>query len=190
MQETLKNLTKAFVGESQARNRYSMYAKIAKKEGYVLIYEIFLETAEQEHEHASTLFEFIQKLRKKTDAIEIDAEAPLILGKTEDNLRAAIAGETYEYTKMYPEFAKIAKKEGFSKIAARLRAIAKAEEHHAERYQKLLNQVEEGTFFEKDTEVEWVCLECGYQHRGTKPPKECPSCHHSRAYFRLKCETY
>lgn len=190
MHETLKNLTKAFIGESQARNRYNMYAKIAKKEGYVLIYEIFQETAAQEQEHASILFEFIQKLRKKNDAIEVGAEAPLILGKTEDNLRAAIAGETYEYTEMYPEFAKIAQKEGFNKIAARLRAIGKAEEHHAERYQKLLNQVEAGTLFEKDTEVEWVCMECGYHHRGAKAPKECPSCHHSRAYFRLKCETY
>jgi rubrerythrin len=190
MQETLKNLTKAFIGESQARNRYTMYAKIAKKEGYVLISEIFRETAEQELEHASTLFEFIQKLRKKTDAIEVDAEAPLILGTTADNLRSAISGETYEYTEMYPDFAKIAQKEGFKDIAARLRAIGKAEEHHAERYQKLLNQVEQGTFFEKETEVDWVCLECGYEHRGTKPPKECPSCHHSMAYFRLKCENY
>ncbi len=190
MQKTLENLTKAFIGESQARNRYWMYAKIAKKEGYVQIFEIFRETAEQEYEHASTLFEFIQKLRKKSDEIKVEAEAPLILGDTKDNLRAAIAGETYEHTKMYPEFAKIAQKEGYNKIAARLRAIGRAEEHHAERYQKLLNQLEKGTFFEKDTEVDWVCLECGYEHRGTKPPKECPSCHHSHAYFKLKCEKY
>ena len=190
MQETLKNLTKAFIGESQARNRYLMYAKVAKKEGYVLISEIFRETADQEKEHAETLFEFIQKLRKRTDSIEVEAEAPLILGTTKDNLRSAIMGETYEYEKMYPDFAEIAQKEGFNKIAIRLRAIGRAEEHHAERYQKILNQVEAGTFFEKDEEVDWVCMECGYEHRGTKPPKECPSCHHSHAYFRLKCENY
>ncbi|MBS7288141.1 MAG: rubrerythrin family protein [Candidatus Freyarchaeota archaeon] len=194
MKETLEVLVKAFIGESQARNRYSFYAKKAKEEGYEQIAEVFLITAENEKEHASNLFKLINELRKrsseKLDEIKVEAAAPLILGNTVENLKAAIAGENYEHTKMYPEFASIAEKEGFPDIAKRLRAIAKAEEHHEERYRKILTQVEAGTVFKKREEVWWVCRECGYIHYGVEPPEECPSCGHPRSYFQLKCEEY
>jgi len=192
--ETIKNLVKAFIGESQARNRYTFYAKIARKEGYEQIAEIFSITAENEKEHASTLFKLINELRKEggeeLNEIKVEVSAPLVLGNTVDNLKAAIAGENYEYTKMYPEFADIAEKEGYPEIAAKLRAIAKAEEHHEERFKKLLKEVEAGTVFKKDEEVWWVCRECGYVHYGREPPEKCPSCGHSKSFFQLKCEEY
>ena len=194
MIETIKNLVKAFIGESQARNRYTFYAKVAKKEGYEQIAGIFLVTAENEKEHASNLFKLINELKSKSceklDEITVEAAAPTILGSTADNLKAAIAGENYEYTKMYPEFADVAEKEGFPEIAARLRAIAKAEQHHEERYKKLLVEVEAGTVFKKDKEVWWICRECGYMYFGKEPPLECPSCSHPRSYFQIKCEEY
>lgn len=194
MKNTIKNLVKAFIGESQARNRYTLYAKISKKEGFEQIAGIFLVTAENEKEHASNLFKLINELNKKSkeklDEIKVEAVAPTVLGSTAENLRAAIAGENHEHTKMYPEFADVAEKEGFPDIAARLRAIAKAEEHHEERYKKLLKKVEAGTFFKKEKDVWWVCRECGYVHFGKEPPEECPSCDHSRSYFQLKCEEY
>jgi rubrerythrin len=180
---TLENLVKAFIGESMARNRYTFYAKVAKDEGYVFIQRVFLETAENEKEHAENLLKFIQQLRGEKDSISVEAEAPLIWGTTVENLKTAIAGENYENTKMYPEFADIAEKEGYRDIARRLRAIAKAEEHHEKRYRKLLEEVENGTFFRRDEETAWVCLECGYIHYGTEPPEECPSCGHPRAYY-------
>ena len=194
MKETIKNLVKAFIGESQARNRYTFYAKIAKNEGYEQIAEIFLLTAENEEEHASSLFKLINELKKETgeklDEIVVEAAAPTVLGTTAENLKAAIAGENYEHTRMYPEFTEVAEKEGYPKIASKLRAIAKAEEHHEERYRKLLKEVEAGTVFKKDKEVWWVCRECGYVHYGREPPEKCPSCGHSRSYFQIKCEEY
>lgn len=194
MKKTIENLTKAFIGESQARNRYTFYAKIAKKEGYEQIVEIFLITAENEKEHASSLFKLINELKKKSseklDEIKVETVAPTILGNTIENLKAAIAGENYEHTKMYPEFAEVAEKEGFPEIAKKLRAIAKAEEHHEERFKKLLKEVEAGTVFKKEKEVWWVCRECGYVHYGKEPPEKCPSCDHPRSYFQLKCEEY
>ena len=194
MRRTLENLVKAFIGESQARNRYTVYAKTARKEGYEQIAEIFRITADNEHEHAKTLFGFIQELKQKLgeplEEIKVEALAPLVWGSTAENLRAAIAGENYEHTQMYPEFARVAESEGLRKIADRLRAIAKAEEHHEERYRKLLQQVEAGTVFRKDREVYWVCRECGYVHYGREPPESCPSCGHPRSYFQLKCEEY
>ena len=194
MKNTLLNLVKAFIGESQARNRYTFYAKIAKKEGFEQIAGIFLITAENEKEHASNLFKLINELKKgskeELDEIKVEAAAPTILGSTVENLKAAIAGENYEHTKMYPEFADIAQKEGFPEIATRLRAIAEAERHHEERYRKLLKEVEAGTFFKKKKAVWWVCRECGYVHYGKEPPEKCPSCDHPRAYFQLKCEEY
>lgn len=194
MTETIKNLTKAFIGESQARNRYSFYAKIARNEGYEQIAEIFLLTAENEREHAKKLFEHLQELKKESgeaaSAIQVEAIAPTVYGATVENLKAAIAGENYEHSQMYPEFAALAKQEGLAKIASRLLAIAKAEEHHEERYQKLLKEVESGTVFKKDQEVWWVCRECGYVHFSIEPPKICPSCDHERNYYQLKCEEY
>ena len=180
MNETIKNLTKAFIGESQARNRYTFYSKIAKKEGFEQIAEIFLITADNEKEHASWLFKLINELKKKSgeniDEINVEAAAPTTLGSTTENLKAAIAGENYEHTKMYPEFAEVAMKEGFPEIATRLKSIAVAESHHEDRYIKLLKQVEAGTVFKKEKEVWWVCRECGYVHYGKEPPKVCPAC--------------
>jgi len=189
MEETIKNLTKAFIGESQARNRYTIYAKIAKKEGFEVISEVFLTTADQEREHAKWLFRLIQEL-KKSDELVVEATAPLVLGDTKENLKAAIAGEHYEYEEMYPEFAALAEKEGLKEIADRLKAIAKAEAHHEERYKKLLEQVENGTMFKKEESQTWVCRKCGYEHEGNEPPKECPSCDHPPTYFEIKCESY
>ncbi|MEA3413965.1 MAG: rubrerythrin family protein [Nanoarchaeota archaeon] len=193
MEVTLKNLTKAFVGESQARNRYTFYAKIAKKEGYEQIAAIFIETAEQEKTHAKRLFEHIQELKKELgnkDSILVEAEASTIYGTTSDNLKAAIEGESYETETMYPEFAKKAEEEGLSKIAKRLKSIAKAEAHHKERYEKLLEQLEAGTIFKKQKKVVWVCRECGYIHEGEEAPEECPSCDHPKAYYQIKSEEY
>jgi len=194
MKNTIENLVKAFIGESQARNRYTFYAKIAKKEGFEQIAGIFLITAENEKEHASNLFKLINDLKKKSnerlDKINVEAVAPTVLGSTAENLKAAIAGENYEYTIMYPEFADVTEREGFPEIAKRLRAIAKAEKHHEERYKKLLKEVEAGTFFKKEKEVWWVCRECGYIHFGKEPPEKCPSCDHPRSYFQRRCEEY
>jgi len=197
MQETIKNLAKAFIGESQARNRYAIYAKIAKKEGYEQLGAIFELTAEQEREHASWLFKLIQELKEEAgnpeelNEIKVEeAPVPTIKSSTSENLKAAIAGENYEHTQMYPGFAAKAEEEGYPKIAARLRSIAKAEEHHEERYQKLLKQVEAGTMFSKEEEVEWTCRKCGYVHKGEKAPEKCPSCDHEQSFYEIKCEEY
>jgi rubrerythrin len=194
MRRTIENLAKAFIGESQARNRYTFYSKVAKREGFEQIAEIFLITAENEREHASQLLKLINELKKKSeeklDEIKVEAVAPTILGTTAENLKAAIAGENYEHTRMYPEFASVAEEEGFPEIAKRLRAIAIAEKHHEERYQKLLKEVEAGTVFRKEKEVWWVCRECGYVHFGIEPPERCPSCDHPRSFYQVKCEEY
>jgi rubrerythrin len=194
MNKTIECLTKAFVGESQARNRYTFYSEIAKDEGFEQIADIFLMTADNEREHASWFFKLINELKKKSkenlDEIKIEAAAPTILGKTKENLRAAIAGENYEHTKLYQEFANIAEKEGFPEIAHRIRSIARAEEHHEERYIKLLKEVDAGTVFKKDKEVWWFCRECGYMHFGKQPPEKCPSCGHPKSFYQVKCEEY
>ncbi|MHA1226791.1 MAG: rubrerythrin [Candidatus Hodarchaeales archaeon] len=194
MNETIQNLVKAFIGESQARNRYTFYAKIAQKEGFQQIAEIFLITADQEREHAKWLFRLITQLKKKQNEdlseIKVEAVAPTTLGDTAENLKAAIAGENYEHTTMYPDFAKIADKEGFPEIATRLRAIAVAEQHHEERYTRLLKEIEGNSVFKKEKKVYWVCRKCGYIHEGTEPPKVCPSCGHATSYFERKCEEY
>ena len=194
MKATIENLVKAFIGESQARNRYTIYSKVARKEGFEQISEIFLITAENEKEHAETLFNLIMELKRRSgeelSEIKVEAAAPLVLGNTIENLKAAISGENYEHTRMYPEFADVAEREGLPEVAARLRAIAKAEEHHEERYRKLLREVESNSVFRKDREVWWVCRECGYVHYGTEPPEVCPSCGHPKGYFQIKCEEY
>jgi rubrerythrin len=195
MEKTIENLSKAFVGESQARNRYTMYAKVAKKEGYEQISEIFTKTADQEREHAKWLFMMIQDLKKKSeegkyDEIKIDAGAPTALGTTAENLKASIGGENYEFTTMYPEFAETAREEDLPEIAGRLMAIAKAEAHHEERYKKLLQELENNSIFKKEDEVKWVCRKCGYEHSGSNAPEKCPACNHPQAYFQIKCETF
>lgn len=194
MKQTLVNLAKAFVGESQARNRYTFYASIAKKEGYEQISEIFALTAQQEKEHASWLFKLINQLIEKSGEampeITIEAAVPTTRGTTAENLKAAAAGENYEYTDMYPEFAKVAAEEGLNDISARIRSIARAEQHHEERYLKLLKEVEAGTVFAKEEEIEWTCRECGYVHKGKTAPDKCPSCDHEKAFYQVKCERY
>lgn len=194
MKQTLENLAKAFIGESQARNRYSMYAKIAKDEGFEQIAAIFTQTAEHERTHAKKLFQMINELKQaegdNTDEIKVDAGVPTTYGTTKENLVASIGGEHYENTTMYPEFAQIAEAEGLAKVASRLRSIAHAEEHHEERYRKLLVEIEAGTVFEKDTEVWWYCRECGYKHFGKKPPENCPACEHPKSYYQVLAEQY
>ncbi|AEF96989.1 rubrerythrin [Methanotorris igneus] len=180
--KTLENLVKAFAGESMARNRYQLYAKIAKEEGYIFVSKVFLETAENEKEHAETLFKLIQKLRRG-ESIKTEVKTSMVCGDTVENLKAAIDGEHHENTIMYPEFAEIAENEGLNDIAGKLRAIAKAEEHHERRYRKILEAIENGTMFKRDEEVEWVCLECGYIFKGTEPPEKCPSCGHPKGYY-------
>jgi len=185
--KTLQNLAAAFIGESQARNRYTMYAKVAKKEGYEAIAALFTLTAEQEKEHAKWLMTLIQDLKENPDTtITLEAGVPTVLGDTKENLKAAIAGENYEHVTMYPDFADIADEEGLPEIATRLRAIANAETNHEDRYQKVLEELENDTVFEKEEEVEWVCRECGYVHKGKTPPETCPSCSHPKSYYEVK----
>lgn len=194
MEKTIKNLSKAFIGESQARNRYHFFGKVAKKEGFEQIAEIFMITAENEKEHASYLFKAINELKEKSGKkdleIRVEADVPVIFGSTAENLASAIAGENHEHTQMYPQFAKEAEEEGLPEVAARLKAIAVAEKHHEERYSKLLKEIEQGTVFKKEKEVWWVCRECGYVHFGQEALKICPSCHHDQSYYQLQYEEY
>ena len=190
MSQTLDNLVKAFIGESQARNRYTFYSSVARKEGYMQISQIFEMTANQEREHASWLMKMIQDLKGDMDKLTVEAEAPLTLGDTRANLKAAIEGEMYENKEMYPTFAKIAREEGYEDIAKRLESIAVAEGHHAERYTKLHTVLTDGTIFKKDSDVIWVCSECGYVYVGKEPPEKCPSCGHDRGYYYLMNEEF
>ena len=189
MGKTIRNLTKAFIGESQARNRYTMYAKIAKKEGYEEISANFILTSDQEAEHAKWLMRMINQLKgdnAEYDEIVVEAGAPTILKNTKENLKAAISGENYEYTTMYPEFANVAEEEGLSDIANRLRAIANAEANHEDRYKRFLEALENNLVFQKPEEVMWVCRKCGYTHKGKEAINKCPSCGHPQAYFEIR----
>ncbi len=195
MEKTLKNLAQAFIGESQARNRYDFYAGQAKKEGFIQIHNIFRETANHENQHAKWIMRMINDLKKERGdnepaEIKVEAGCPTIFGETEENLRSAIKGENHEHTQMYPEFAEIAKEEGYPRIAARLRAVAESEKHHEERYRKILEEIEKGTLFKKEKEVVWYCLECGREHKGKTPPEVCPSCDHPKGYYQIKCEEF
>lgn len=183
---TEQNLLKSFAGESQARGRYTYFASVAKKEGYEQIAAIFLETAEQEKEHAKKFFKFLEG-----GMVEITASYPAgIISTTAENLRAAAEGENEEWTLLYPEFAKIAKEEGFEEVAIAFEMIAKVEAEHEARYRKLLERVESGKFFERDEEINWQCRNCGYVHNGTEAPGLCPACKHPQAYFEPKKENY
>jgi len=194
MLETTKNLIKAFVGESQARNKYTIYAKVAEKEGFIQINDVFLLTAENEREHAKWFFRMLQDVKKEeTEDIEelmLSVPADLKIGNTKENLLDAIKGEHEENSGLYPEFAKVAEDEGFPDIAARIRAISKAEEHHEERYTKLLEVLENNTILKKPDKRYWVCRQCGYVHDGSEPPERCPSCSHPKGYFSVLCEIF
>ncbi len=198
MEKTLINLGKAFIGESQARSRYTFYSKQALKEGFIQLSDIFALTSEQEREHAKQLAvmignlkEQMKKAKKKfTESVEVEAHVEAALGDTQFNLKAAIAGENYENSTMYPDFAKVADEEGLPEIAKKLRSIGVAERHHEERYQKFLDEIKKGTLWKKEKITVWVCRECGYQHIGKEPPKECPACGHASNYFMVKCEEY
>lgn len=185
--KTEKNLLKAFAGESQARNRYTYFASVAKKEGYQQISAIFTETADNEKEHAKRFFKFLDS----GEALEITAMYPSgKIGTTLENLKNAAAGEKEEWDELYPEFAEVAQEEGFSEVAAAFRMIAKVEKEHEERYLKLAQNVENGNVFKKDEKVRWKCRNCGYVHEGSEAPKKCPACVHPQSYFELKEANY
>ena len=193
MERTIENLAKAFIGESQARNKYNLYAREAQKEGYEQIFEVFNLTAENEREHAKWFHRLASELKNKAgikEEIIVEASAKIAFGKTAENLKDAIAGENYENSRLYPEFAAVAEKEGFPEIAKRINAITIAEKHHEERFRKLLKEVENKTVFRKGQKVYWVCLKCGYVHEGKEAPENCQSCGHPKSYFQLKCEEY
>lgn len=184
--QTEKNLLTAFAGESQARNRYTYFASQAKKEGYVQMADIFTETANQEKEHAKRLFKFLEG-----GEVEISAAFPAgVIGTTLENLNSAAAGEHYEYTEMYPEFAKVAREEGFNDIAAVFEAIAVAEKQHEKRYVDLAANIEAGRVFKRDEKTVWRCRNCGYLHEGNEAPELCPACAHAQAHFELLGENY
>ena len=180
--KTAHNLIHAFAGESQARNRYTYFASIAKKEGYVQIANIFEETANQEKEHAKRLMKLLNA-ELKGETVYTEGNFPVILGNTTENLKSAAAGENEEWVEMYPSFAEVAKEEGFDDIAEIFLAIAKAEKLHEDRYLKLLKDIEDGKVFAKDEEVLWKCNNCGYAHTGTTAPERCPACDHPQAHF-------
>lgn len=183
---TEKHLGISFAGESQARMRYTYFASAAKKEGYEQIAAIFLETAEQEKEHAKRMFKWMEG-----GSVEITASYPSgVIGNTLDNLKAAAAGENEEWTMDYPKFADVADEEGFPAIAKMYREIAVAEKGHEERYLALAANVENGKVFAKDEEVTWQCRNCGYIHTGKEAPEMCPACLHPQAYFEVKKENY
>lgn len=183
---TEKNILTAFAGESQARNRYSYFSSQAKKAGLVQISLIFEETANQEKEHAKRLFKLLSG-----GSLEIQATFPAgVIGTTGENLKEAAGGENYEWTEMYPGFAKTAREEGFDDIALIFEAIAVAEKQHEKRYLGLLSNIQNGLVFKKTQKVAWRCLNCGYLHESDEAPEECPACDHPRDYFELLAENW
>lgn len=187
--KTAENLLKAFAGESQARNKYTYYSSVAKKEGYVQISNFFMETAENEKEHAKRFLKFLNESLKGVP-IEINASYPVSLGDTKSNLLSATEGENEEWTDLYPEFANVATEEGFPEIALAFRKIAEVEKHHEARYRKLLDNLNKGNLFKKSENTVWKCLNCGYIHEGTEAPEICPACVHPKSYFEVLSENY
>ncbi|MGM0552065.1 MAG: rubrerythrin [Bacteroidota bacterium] len=184
--KTEQNLLKSFAGESQARNRYTLFAEKALEEGYRQIADIFLTTANEERAHAKRFFDFLEG-----GDVEITATYPAgKVGTTAENLKAGAMGENEEYSELYPEFAQVAMDEGFPKVASAFKNIAKVEMEHEARYLKLLKNVEEEKVFEKEEPVKWVCKNCGYVHEGPKSPKSCPACTYPREYFQVHTENY
>jgi rubrerythrin len=184
--KTEKNLLAAFAGESQARNRYTYFASAAKKEGFEQISRIFLETAENEKEHAKIFFKYLEG-----GEVEITAGYPAgIIGNTKKNLEAAAAGENMEWTKLYANFAKVAKAEGFPEVARSFEQISKVEMFHEKRYRKLMGNIAKSEVFKKKTATRWHCMNCGYVYDGQKAPKECPACKHPQSYYEVLAENY
>ena len=171
MKKTKEVLEKAFAGESQARNKYDFFAKQARKDGYEKIAEFFEETARNEMQHAKEFFKLLQGIKS-----------------TEENLKSGVDGETCEYKKLYPEFAKICEDEGNKEVAALFRKVSEVEKTHAERYQKLLDSLKKGTIFKRSEKKKWRCLNCGYVHEGKEAPEKCPLCKHPKSYFEIVCE--
>ena len=184
--ETEKNLLASFAGESQARNRYTYFASVAKKAGYEQIAGIFTETADNEKEHAKRFFKLLEG-----GEIEISASYPAgVINDTAKNLEGAAAGENLEWTKLYKEAAETADKEGFPEIAEQFRQILEVEKEHEKRYRKLLSNVKGNTVFKKKVKVSWRCRNCGRVLDGNEAPEKCPACDHPTAYFELVCENY
>jgi len=184
--KTQLNLLKAFAGESQARNRYTYAAKVARKAGFIQIAAIFEETADNEREHAKTFFKFLDG-----GAVEITATYPAgTIDDTAGNLKAAADGENEEWTKLYPSFAATAKEEGFSQIATAFEMIAKVEKEHEARYRKLQDKLSSNTMYSREKPTRWKCNKCGYVHDGTTPPEVCPACNHPKGYFEEHLENY
>ena len=184
--QTEKNLLGAFAGESQARNRYTYFASQAKKKGFDQISSIFEETANQEKEHAKRFFKFLQG-----GEVEVTAGFPAgVVGSTLENLKAAAGGEHFEWTELYPGFAKVARDEGFDDVAMVFESISVAEKQHEKRYLDLAANIEAGRVFKRDTEVVWRCRNCGYLSSGTEAPQACPACAHPQAYYELLGENY
>ena len=184
--ETEKNLLKAFAGESQARNRYTFFASVAKKEGFEQIGAIFTETADNEKEHAEIFFKHLEG-----GDVEIKASYPAgKIGTTAENLLHAANGEKMEWGKLYPEFEKTARKEGFNEVADSFKEIGEVEQKHEKRYRKLLENVKSGKVFKKDKPIKWKCRNCGYVHEGKEAPEECPACKHPQAYYEVLAENY
>ncbi|OGP68080.1 MAG: rubrerythrin [Deltaproteobacteria bacterium RBG_16_44_11] len=184
--KTEKNLLAAFAGESQARNRYTYFASAATKEGFEQISRIFLETAENEKEHAKVFFKYLEG-----GDVEITAGYPAgIIGDTKKNLEAAAAGENMEWTTLYADFAKVARAEGFNDVAVSFEQISKVEKFHENRYRKLIANIANSEVFKKKTPIKWHCLNCGYVHEGTEAPKECPACKHPQSYYEVLAENY
>ncbi len=184
--KTEKNLLAAFAGESQARNRYTYFASAAKKEGYEQISRFFLETAENEKEHAKVFFQYLEG-----GEVEITAGYPAgVIGNTRQNLEAAADGEKMEWSTLYADFAKIAKEEGFEEVARSFDQIAKVEMFHEKRYRKLAKNIDDQEVFKKKATVKWHCINCGFVYEGAEAPKECPACRHPQSYYEVLAENY
>ena len=184
--KTEKHLLEAFAGESQARTRYTFFASASKKEDYEQIAAIFEETSDNEKEHAKMFFKHLQG-----GMVEINAAYPAgVIASTAENLKAAAEGEKLEWGTLYPNFAEVAEKEGFSEVARTFRAIAKVEAYHERRYLKLLENVTQGKVFKKDKPIKWKCRNCGFVFEGSEAPEKCPVCSHPRSYFEVWCENY
>jgi len=183
---TEKNLLKAFAGESQARNRYTYFAKVARKDGFEQIAALFEETAENELSHAKQFFSFLEG-----GPVEITAIYPGgKIGNTSENLKASAMGEQEEWSQLYPEFERVAREEGFKEVANAFKLIARIEAEHEIRFRRLFENIESGKVFEREEKVRWKCRKCGYVHEGTKPLENCPACNHPKSYFELKESNY